>query len=190
VAGLFAERGARIFDADAVAHAILRTEAVRAKLVALFGEGILGPDGEIDRPRLADAAFGPPPRTEALNEAVHPEVRRLLEAELARAGGVTVVDAALLLEGGLLDLCDLVVFVEADEATRGARAESRGWDRAEWRRREESQAGLEEKRGVSRAVIDNNGSLEETRKQVEAIVRKWNVPAEGDGPSGAEIPTD
>ncbi|MHC5039154.1 MAG: dephospho-CoA kinase [Planctomycetota bacterium] len=179
VATQFAALGARVVDADAEAHEVLRDPSVRARLVEAYGEGILGPGGEIEHGRLADAAFGPPRNTERLNRIVHPEVVRRLRAAAGERGGVVVFDAALLLEGGLFDACDLVVFVEAGEALREARAKGRGWEEGEVKRREESQVDLSEKRLRARVVIDNGGSLEETKEQVRRIYTEIILPGLG-----------
>ncbi|MHC4599115.1 MAG: dephospho-CoA kinase [Planctomycetota bacterium] len=179
VARLLEELGALVLDADRLGREALRDTVVRANLVDHFGESILGDDGEVDRTRLADTAFGPPSRTEGLNRIVHPAVLRRLQEESARAEGPVVLDAALLLEGGLLETCDLVIFVSASEARREARARSRGWPEGERARREESQAGLVEKRKIADVEVDNDGPLDVTREQVKKIFFERIVPAAG-----------
>ncbi len=174
VAGLFRDRGATVLDADAMAGEVLREGTVKAALEEAYGEGILGADGEVDRKRLADAAFGPPSRTGPLNRVVHPRVARRLEAEASSSRApLVVVDAALLIEGGLSGMCDAVIFVDAPEAVRKARARSRGWPEGEWERREASQAPVDGKRARSDVIVDNGGPLKETRRRVKALYERW-----------------
>jgi dephospho-CoA kinase len=180
VARLLEGLGARVLDADRLGREALRDTVIRANLVDHFGESILGDDGEVDRARLADAAFGPPSRTEGLNRIVHPAVRDRLMEESRAAPGPVVLDASLLLEGGLLDACDLVVFVSASEAQREARARARGWPEGERARREASQAPLALKREKADVEVDNDGSLDATREQVNAIYRERITPAAGE----------
>lgn len=176
VAGLFRDLGARVEDADAAAKAVLDEPEVREALAEAYGAGVLDADGSVDRLALADAAFGPPPETGPLNRIVHPRVRRRLEKEVFAGTGVVVLDAPLLLEAGLAAVCDLVVYVEADEAVRAGRARARGWSEAEWRRREASQADAGEKRAAAHVTVFNGGALEETRAQVRAVYDRFVAP--------------
>jgi dephospho-CoA kinase len=179
VAALFAALGARVIDADALAREALEEPDVRNALALAFGPGILGADGKVDRRALAEAAFGPPPRTGELNRIVHPSVRRRMQAA-ARAGrGPAVFDAPLLLEAGMEADCDLVVFVDAPETVRRERARARGWTEEEWRRREACQVPVAEKRRRAGAVVDDGGPLERTREQVEALARERIPPGRG-----------
>jgi dephospho-CoA kinase len=179
VAGLFEALGVRVLDADSMGKEVLTQAGVSLALVEEYGKSILASDGTVDASSLADAAFGPPPRTEPLNRIVHPRVRERLLEEIGKATGPVVLDAALLLEGGLGDDCDLVVFVSASRENREMRARSRRWPEGELGRREEAQASLEEKRGRAKVTLDNDGGLDALRDQVEKIFRRWIVPAAG-----------
>lgn len=185
VAAMFAALGARLVDADALGKAALGEPGVRRALAEAFGPGILRADGAVDHARLADAAFGPPPRTGDLNRIVHPFVLEALEAEAA-GGGVVVFDASLLLESGAAPRCDLVVFVEAEASRRRARAGGRGWAAGEWERREGAQETLGAKRRASHVEIVNNGAFDETEAQVRRVWAERIVPTAGSGTGAAE----
>lgn len=138
VARRFAALGADVLDADAIAHQVLDEPAVRAEVVGLLGDGVVGGDGRIDRAAVAARVFGDAePQAEALRglEAiVHPRVRARIDAELGRlraaAGAgrrVVVLDVPLLVQAGWVDACDRVVLVECAAAERRRRLEARGW---------------------------------------------------------------
>jgi len=144
VARMFAALGARVIDADALAHEVLDEPAVRRAVVDRFGAGACGADGRVDRRRLASVVFGEGAAAAAaladLEAIVHPRVRGRMEAELAdqrraeAAGGeprVVVLDVPLLVQAGWADACDVVVAVECDEATRERRLDDRGVDPAQ-----------------------------------------------------------
>jgi len=182
VAAMFGEAGLKVLDADEKAHAVVRIPAVRERLARRFGRHLFGPDGELRRRELADLVFGDEAALRDLEAIIHPVIRSQLEEELreAKARGQSVVlDVPLLLERGLIDSCDHVVFVEAGEASRRARASARGWSTAELERRETSQATLGEKRARSDFTVHNDGDLAETRRQVEQILSCLSGGKEG-----------
>ena len=173
VAGLLAERGFRAVDADALAREVSRDPAVLARIAARFGPDVLGADGQLRRERMAEIVFGDQTARKDLEALTHPEVRRRILAamdEAAAAGQSVVLDVPLLLEGGLVDFCDLVVFVEVSDAARRARARGRGWDEDELARREAAQAPLVEKRRRADRVVPNEDDLEATRAAVDALL--------------------
>jgi len=136
--------------------------------------------GEVNRSVLAGMVFGSSAedrqaRTD-LEQIVHPEIRkeivnRIQTARSSKDYDAVILDAAVLLEAGWNDICDLVVFVETTEECRLERvAQSRGWDRETLKAREASQLALEEKKKASDEVIDNSGTLEESGRQLEKIL--------------------
>jgi dephospho-CoA kinase len=174
IANLLAEHGAGVIDADRVAHDCLREPAVRDALVAHFGPSILAAAGSVDRAALARVAFADPGSVAALNAIVHPAVGRRMEAQLAQFAAegvrVAVLDGAVLTEAGWADRCEWRLYVDAPEAVREARVQSRGWPPGERARREARQVSVEAKRQAADAVIANDGSLERTR---DAVARFW-----------------
>jgi dephospho-CoA kinase len=172
VARLFAERGLVVIDADVHAKAVSEEPDVLAHI----GEA-LGPDlvrsGRLDRAAVARLVFADPQKKKQLEDLVLPRIRARILAELgaARAAGRSVLlDAPLLLEGGLVECCDEVVFVAAADAVRQARAAARGWAPDELPRREANQLPLADKRARADHVVDNDGDVASTRAAVDALL--------------------
>ncbi|MCS7305911.1 MAG: dephospho-CoA kinase [Thermoguttaceae bacterium] len=174
VAQEFARLGAGILDADQAGHQVLRLPHILQAVRARWGQEVLGPDGLVDRSRLAQRVFGPSPQAEQdrlyLQQLTHPEIGQLLRQqaqELAEAGcPAAVLDAPLLLEVGWDRWCDKLVFVDAPLELRQARALQRGWSAEQFAAREAVQWPLDKKRLRADIIIDNSGSLEHTRRQV------------------------
>ncbi len=175
VAAMFERLGANLILADDIGHKLLLTQDIKDAIAARWGEAVLAPDGRVDRRKLSDIVFAERRELSALNEILHPpiiaEIRRQLEAlREGEKGGVVVLDAPLLMEAGLEDLCDRLVFVRAGEAVRQERARaSKGWTKEELLRRERFQKPLAEKRQRCHFLVANDGSEEETLKQVQRI---------------------
>jgi len=176
-ARILAAEGAVVLDADRVGHEILRDPAVRDRLVARFGRGILaGGEGSqasaaglgesIDRARLAALVFSDEGARRDLEAMVHPLMRARFEAEIGRIAareshGLVVLDAAILFEAGWDDLCDVTVYVDAAFETRRRRvARSRGWSEAMLRAREAAQLAVDLKRSRADFWVMNDGDLE------------------------------
>ncbi|KPK43359.1 MAG: hypothetical protein AMK72_13430 [Planctomycetes bacterium SM23_25] len=174
VASQFAQLGCEVVDADRIAHAVLGEEAVKQAVRERFGEGVFGPGGEVDRRRLGERVFDRPDDREALERIVHPQVcRRLRRAvETARAGDApaVVLDAPLILEKGLDNLCDLMVYIRVPAEVRENRVGgARGWDPSEVARREASQVSLKTKQDRADYIVDNSASPEHTFEQIRRI---------------------
>jgi dephospho-CoA kinase len=133
---------------------------------------VLLPDGALDRPKLGSLVFADPARLAALNAIVHPLVRDR-SAELERRAGpgdVLVNDVPLLAENGLAKVFDLVVVVDAAEATRLDRlVRLRGMAENEARARMAAQSSREDRLAIADLVIDNDGPLEALEPQVREV---------------------
>jgi len=175
VAAELGRLGAGLLDADRAAHDVLRMPEIEAAVRRRWGASVFDADGRIDRARLARIVFAAPPERRHLERLTHPKIGRLLaqEAERLEAGGraAAALDAPLLLEAGWDKLCDTLVFVDAPRDVRLARAVARGWSREDFVAREEAQESVRAKRERADFVIDNSGSLEPTRSQVERLWR-------------------
>ena len=187
VAKMFADLGAQVVDADAIAHELYRSgQDVYQELVKRFGQEIVKADGEIDRAKLAAAAFDGG-RVEDLNKIVHPAVIRQQDRwmrELAARDpyAVAMVEAALIFEAGVKDRFDKIMVVTCNPAQKVTRfAERTGRNEADARadvdRRTKAQIPDEEKARQADFVIDNSGSVEETRHQVQRIYAELKVLA-------------
>lgn len=171
VAGMLAELGAEVIDADGVAHEVMRAgSSVHAQIVAAFGSAVLSPDGEIDRRRLGDIVFVDPAALARLEVIVHPaviaETGRRIAASRAPA---VVVEAIKLIESGMADGCDSVWVTTCRPAQQIRRLmDGRKMSRAEARRRVQAQPPQEDKIARADVVIDTGGTLAQTRAQVQA----------------------
>ena len=183
VAALFGEHGAVIIDADVVAREVVRAGTPGfAAVVARFGPGVVGPDGELDRAALARIVFADGAALDELNAIVHPLVGSR-SAELAAAvppGAVVVHDIPLLAENGLADRFDTVVVVEADREIRLARLAERGLTRAEAEARMAAQATDEKRRAIADEIVRNDGDLDSLARQVDRLWDRLSGSARSD----------
>ncbi|MFE2230642.1 dephospho-CoA kinase [Streptomyces kronopolitis] len=173
VSRLLASYGAVIVDADKIAREVVEPGTPGlAAVVAEFGEGVLTPDGTLDRPKLGGIVFADPQKLKALNAIVHPLVGAR-SAELEAAAGpdaVVVHDVPLLTENGLAPLYDLVVVVDAAPQTQLDRlVRLRGMAEDEATSRMAAQATREQRLAVADLVIDNDGPLDALEPQVRAV---------------------
>jgi dephospho-CoA kinase len=204
VGEMFVGLGARLVQADRIAHSLMQPgEPVYNEVVRYFGREILNPDGSVNRARLAELAFGPAEnqenargidqvprvsRIEELNRIVHPVVIRNQEVWMDEVGrqdshAVAIVEAALILEAGAGDSFDrlIVVTCAADQrATRFAARQKIDLEtaRKEVARRMAAQLSDEVKIKAADYVIDNSGSLEETREQAARVWLELRAEAE------------
>lgn len=145
------------------------------KIVEYFGRDILAQDGELDRQKLGAIVFSDPEKLQALNGIVHPEVFRQVREEIREnelAGvPVYVVEAALLTEEGRA-LCEEFWYIYTSEEVRRERLKkSRGYTDEKITQMIASQPGEEEFRRAATAVIDNSGTLEDTKRQIGELLR-------------------
>jgi dephospho-CoA kinase len=182
VSALLAERGAVIIDADRLAREVVEPGTPGlAAVVDEFGDGVLTPDGALDRPALAAVVFADPAARRRLDAIVHPLVRaRTLElAGAVPADAVVVHDVPLLAESGQTGSYDLVLVVEADPEIRVARLVARGLTEDDARARIAAQATDEQRRAVADVVLDNSGTREDLAAQVERFWTERVAPALG-----------
>jgi dephospho-CoA kinase len=162
VSATFAECGGIIVDGDVIAREVVEpgTDGL-AQLVAAFGDGILLPDGALNRPALAAVAFTDDEKRATLNGIVHPLVGHRRSELIAAADeeSVVVEDIPLLVESQMAPMFPLVVIVHADENVRVARLiEYRGFSEDDARARIAAQASEEQRRAVADVWLDNAGS--------------------------------
>lgn len=179
-AELLAGKDGVVIDADAIARTVLDSAEVRDAAVRAFGASIQQADGSIDRAALGRVVFGSTEARARLESFTHPVIRAKIRGELeaARARGVPriVLDVPLLLENdaqhGLRAECDVLVFLDADDRIRDARAvANRGWATGEVARREAVQLPLHHKRAASDHVLVNDGTRADLEAAVRAVLR-------------------
>jgi dephospho-CoA kinase len=162
-----------IVDADVFARDAVRagSDAFEA-VVRRFGDQVVGPDGELDRPKLASIVFADRAALADLEAIVHPEVRRMIadriQAELD-CDRVVVLVNPLLIEMGAHRDCDVVVVISADPETQVARTVARGMDEADVRARLAAQLPIEERARAADVLLDNEDTLERLEAEVAVL---------------------
>lgn len=176
VARMLRDAGLHLLDADVIAREVVEpgTPALEA-IVEAFGPDILTPEGTLDRGALGARVFGDDEALATLNGIVHPAVgtrtAELLDAARERGEPLVIYDAALLVENKIYRMMDGLIVVALPRESQRARLMARdGLDAKAADARIDSQMPLEEKVAVADWVIDNAGSLENTRDQVNALI--------------------
>jgi dephospho-CoA kinase len=196
VGEMFVALGAHLVQADRIAHSLMQPgELVYNEVVRHFGREILNPDGSVNRSKLAEVAFGPASapqgqrasRIDELNRIVHPVVIRSQDEWMEEMGrqdpqAVAIVEAALILEAGAGERFDRLVVVTCAEEQRVTRFAARQKidleaARKEVTRRMAAQLPDEEKIKAADFVIDNSGSLDQTREQVREVWEQLRAAA-------------
>jgi dephospho-CoA kinase len=169
------ELGAETFDADLVAHEVMRhgTPAWHA-IVDRFGAGVVGDDGEINRRALGAVVFADPAALEALDQIVHPAtVAAIRERVEQLSGGVAVIDAIKLFEAGLNADCDEIWVVDCTREQQIERLMRRNnLPRDVAIERIDAQPPQSEKRARADHVIDNSGAPDAA---VAAVHTLWDA---------------
>src|SRR5467141_1270485 len=178
VSAMLREMGFAVLDADALAHKLIEPgQAAYAEVLQEFGPSITDPSGRIDRSKLGAVVFADRAKLDQLNAIVHPRVAEVIlsQFEVWRRAGVrdaVFVEAALLVESGIHKKLDGLVVVWCRPEQQLERLLARGLSKTEALRRIDAQLPVEEKLRLATEKIDCSGSLEETRRQVEALAAK------------------
>lgn len=181
VSKLFEKRGFTIVDADIAARKVVEPgEKAYTAIVEEFGNGILLEDGSLNRAKLGSIVFQNEEKREKLNAIVHPAVRKKMkewQEEAIEAGKQTVIlDIPLLYESKLTHFVEKTIVVYVDEETQLTRLMERNeYSQEEAQSRISSQMPLSEKVKMAEAVIDNNGTIEETEKQLDQLIENWKM---------------
>ena len=177
VAAMLREAGVPVLDADRISREVTAPGG-RAydAVVQAFGGGIVRDDGSIDRKRLGEIVFSDPASRERLERITHPAILEAMKEAIAgieREGHrAAVVEATLIHESGRKGLSEAVISVTCDRETAISRLAARdGMSRGDAEARLRAQMDADRKAGASDYVIDNSGSMEETRRQVVALVQ-------------------
>lgn len=174
VASLFSELGCMVIDSDRLIAQAYEREDVRRTLVGWWGAGIIDSANRIDRQAIAERVFANPEERLRLEGLLHPLASQLRDQQMAAAAPDTIAfvwDAPLLIEAGLADQCDAIVFVDVPDEVRARRVmETRGWTMQEWQRREKCQTPLDNKRKMAKYMVRNTAGAGEIRNQVRQVL--------------------
>lgn len=180
VSATFSENGGIIVDGDVIAREVVEPGTPGlAQLVEAFGEGILQPDGALNRPALAAIAFSDDEKRKTLNGIVHPLVgqRRSELIAAAPADAVIVEDIPLLVESQMAPMFPLVIIVHAEEDVRVARLiEYRGFSEEDARARIKAQATEEQRRAVADVWLDNSGTAADLADKARELWHQRILP--------------
>ena len=175
VSEMFRDQGIRVIDADDLARVVVQPgEPALEEIREAFGDDVIDADGHLDREALGDIIFADEAARSQLEAITHTRIAQRMQqraAEARQAGEPWVIyDAALLVENDLQDAFDALIVVAASPETPKRRfIERDAIDEEEAQARLDAQMPLEEKVAVADYVIDNDGSLDETRRQVDAL---------------------
>ena len=178
VAEILKRQGAAIINADVLAREVVEPDRQAwTEIVKTFGTAVLQPDRALDRQKLRAIIFDDPAARKKLESIIHPQVRALAEQRIrehASAGyAVIVYEVPLLFEGNLQEWLRPVILVACDVDTQRNRLQSRdNLSAAQAQKHIDAQMSLEAKRRLADYVIENNGSLEDLKRQVQAVLEK------------------
>ncbi len=196
VAHLFEQLGAVVIDADQLGHQVLMIGCVREKIVQQFGRSVIGQDEQVSRMKLAeivftDAAISQHSNPELapatsnsklsqLEQITHPEIKKLIRQRLDDIAQlnkqVVILDAPVLFKAGWDEMCDRILFVEANEKTRLGRALTRGWTKEQFFAREKNQLSIGEKRKRATDVFVNDESAQTSVvNQARILWHQWLI---------------
>ena len=172
VSNYLKELGYSIIDADVIARQVVEPGTKGLRMITdTFGEKVLTSDGLLDRQHLAQLVFTSSEQLQQLNRILQPIIRERIQEPISTSKDpVVVIDVQLLYEQHYEDLCDVVMVVSAQPQQQLERLMNRNHlTMDEAKNRVASQMPLSSKERLADVVIDNNGSVEETRQQV----KKW-----------------
>lgn len=176
IARLFAQEGCAVIDSDQLAHQVLQDPAVKSELTTWLGPAILDAQGQVSRKAIAAQVFTNPENLTRLNALIHPRVGtlrdNLMKNYLTDRGVKAIIwDSPLLLEAGLAQDCDAIVFVDTPAKIRTDRvAQTRGWTPEELAKREKSQIALDKKAAIADYYVDNSGDQVTSLHQVQRVL--------------------
>ncbi len=180
ISQMFGDFNIPVVDADLISREVVEPgQLAYQKIIEAFGQEVLQEDLTIDRKKLGQIVFAETDKRKQLNAIVHPEVRKEMirkREQLKKEYKAVVLDIPLLFESNLEDYADRTLVVFVDEKTQLNRLMERDESQLEEaEQRIASQIPVKKKAEMADAVIDNNGSVEESFKQLKAILKQWEI---------------
>ncbi len=176
VADLFAEHDVPIIDTDVIARQLVQPGMPALdEIRTAFGDDVFDSQGQLDRARMREVVFSDASRREQLESILHPRIRDEAIAQSgATDGPYQIIVVPLLVESPMRDLMDRVLVVDCDEETQLNRLLARDAENEDQARRIlAAQASRADRLGIADDVISNDGDLETTRQQVDALHEKY-----------------
>ncbi len=175
-AGFFSSLGCKTISMDAVARELSRPGCkTYDRIVAAFGDKILGPDGEIRRPLLRDMVFADPDKRKILEEILHPAIYRRIQQQLETLDTeICIVEIPLLNYRSQFDFIDRILVIDIDPALQAERTQRRdGLSRQQIDAILDAQIDPASRLALADDVITNNGSKHELQQQVQSLHRQY-----------------
>jgi len=181
VSRMLKQKGYPIVDADEISRLVVEPGSpVLTSIAETFGSDILLADGSLNREKLGSLIFNDTEKRKKLNEIIHPAVRKEMlrqkEEWLEKGANTIIMDIPLLFESKLQSYVDKIIVVSAAPTVQRKRLMARnGYSQDEADARINSQLSIAEKEKGADAVINNNGSMEETENQLDELLIKWSA---------------
>ena len=181
VSKMFNDLNIPVVDADKLSREVVEPgEEAYREIVRQFGDTILHKDNTINREKLGSIVFTDEKKRKQLNNIVHPAVRKAMQKEkdelIEAQERCIVLDIPLLYESNLTHYVEKIIVVYVDEAVQLKRLMKRnGYSEEEAMQRIKSQLPVKEKASLADAVIDNNGTINESYEQLQSLLKKWQV---------------
>jgi|YelNatPaOPRAMG01_1025707.scaffolds.fasta_scaffold48393_3 dephospho-CoA kinase len=172
---MFRELGAETISADKIAHELLSTDSGVISEISENWPEVIDVDGSVSRKRLGEIVFSDESERRKLNDIMHPRIISALEERIRcyrnneNSAEVLAAEIPLLIECNLTGLVDKVLVVVSEQEEQISRLRIRGLETEEAVKRIMSQMPLEDKKAFADWVIQNSGSIDDTRIQVEKV---------------------
>ena len=175
VESIFKELGVPVIDADEVVHKLLKEEKIKNKFVEILGN-VLDEKGEIDRKKVAKIIFSNQEKRKEIEKIIHPEVFKYIQNWIKekekKKYDFVIVSVPLMIETGSYKNYDKIIVVYAPKEIQLKRLKKKGMSEEEALKRINAQMDIEKKLKYADFVINNTGSIEDLRKEVEKIYKK------------------
>src|SRR5699024_2931321 len=182
VSTMFAQLNIAVVDADQIARDVVKPgKPAHTQIAKVFGDEVFYQDQTLNRPVMGEIVFNDKDKREMLNNIIHPEIRQEMleqrDAYVQEKEPCVVMDILLLFESKLSNYVKKILVVAVDESVQSERITTRDQLSAEdARQRMSAQIPINKKRNMAHAVIDNNGTIEESFNQLRNILTEWKIP--------------
>jgi dephospho-CoA kinase len=172
----FRDLGVPVIDADEIVHKLLKEERIKKKLVEILGD-VLDENGEIDRKKVANIIFSNIEKKKQVENVIHPEVFKYIqnwikEQEHKNPKGFVIISVPLMIETGSYKNYDKIIVVYAPKEVQLKRLLKKGMTKEEALKRINAQMDIEEKLKYADFVINNTGTLQDLKKEVEKVYKE------------------
>ena len=175
ISNILRDNNINIIDADIISRKIFEDEKLLASVFEHFGDSIKNEDGSLNRKALGNIVFNDDNKLIELNNLTHPKIKEKILSEIEKVKlfnkNIIVIDAALLIEAGYLEIVDKVLVITCNEDIQIKRIQKRdNCSKEEALSRISSQISQEDKVKYADYVLDNSGDLEELKEKTKEFL--------------------